>query len=338
MKNQVVKIEAPELSLIEGSKAAKIKATFEPMVIMLEGFEESYNEIIKEAQKGITPEIANKARVLRLEMVPVRTDTGRLKDTEKEEHKRAVNAIQSVHNIIVWALTDKELKLKEIENHEEILRKERLAALQLERVNLLSQYVQDAQERNLSSMEDDVWEAYLAAKKQAHIDLIAAEKQAEVDRLAVIEADKKERLRIEAENEQLKQEAVERERVVKIEREKLEKEAQLRNEQARKEHQARVAKEKEEQDAREAAAKIEREKRQALEAQVEAAEQAKREAIEQHAARVQSELNKGDADKVNDLKNDLAALKSKYNFDSVKNKTMYKEVGLLIDKIINHIK
>jgi len=118
----------------------------------------------------------------------------------------------------------------------------------------------------------------------------------------VIEADKKERLRIEAENEQLRKEAVERERVVKIEREKLEKEAQLRNEQARKEHQARVAKEKAEQDAREVAAKIERDKHQALEAQVEAAEQAKREAITQEAARVQSELNKGDADKVNDLK------------------------------------
>ena len=338
MKNQVVKIEAPELSLIEESKAAKIKATFEPMVIMLEGFEESYNDVIKEAQEAITLEVTSKAKRLRLDIGKVRIQTAKLKDTEKEEYKRAANAIQGVHNVIVWAVADKESKLKEIEDHFATLETERLKSLQVERVNLLSQYVQDAQERNLSSMEDDVWDAYLAAKKQSHIDLIAAEKQAEADRVERIEADKKERLRIEAENEQLRKEAVERERVAKIEREKLEKEAQLRNEQARKEHQARVAKEKAENEARKLAANAELNKRLALEAQLAAKEQAEIEAVEQEAARVQSELNKGDADKVTDLKNDLAALKSKYNFDSVKNKTMYKEVGLLIDKIINHIK
>jgi len=338
MKNQVVKIEAPELSLIEESKAAKIKATFEPMVIMLEGFEESYNDVIKEAQEAITLEVTSKAKRLRLDIGKVRIQTAKLKDTEKEEYKRAANAIQGVHNVIVWAVADKESKLKEIEDHFATLETERLKSLQVERVNLLSQYVQDAQERNLSSMEDDVWDAYLAAKKQSHIDLIAAEKQAEADRVERIEADKKERLRIEAENEQLRKEAVERERVAKIEREKLEKEAQLRNEQARKEHQARVAKEKAENEARKLAANAELNKRLALEAQLAAKEQAEIEAVEQEAARVQSELNKGDTDKVNDLKNDLAALKSKYNFNSVKNKTMYNSVGLLIDKVINHIK
>ena len=327
MKNQVVKIEAPELSLIEESKAAKIKATFEPMVIMLEGFEESYNDVIKEAQEAITLEVTSKAKRLRLDIGKVRIQTAKLKDTEKEEYKRAANAIQGVHNVIVWAVADKESKLKEIEDHFATLETERLKSLQVERVNLLSQYVQDAQERNLSSMEDDVWEAYLAAKKQDHIDLIAAEKQAEVDRLAVIEADKKERLRIGAENEQLRKEAVERERVAKIEFDKR-----------RKENEARIAKEKSEHDARELAANAELNKRLALEAQLAAKEQAEIEAVEQEAARVQSELNKGDADKVNDLKKDLAALKSKYNFDSVKNKTSYNSVCLLIDKVIKHIK
>ena len=327
MKNQLVKIEAPELSLIEESKAAKIKATFEPMVIMLEGFEESYNDVIKEAQEAITLEVTAKAKRLRLDIGKVRIQTAKLKDTEKEEYKRAANAIQGVHNVIVWAVADKESKLKEIEDHFATLETERLKSLQLERVNLLSQYLQDAQERNLFSMENDVWEAYLAAKKQDHIDLIAAEKQAEADRLAVIEADKKERLRIGAENEQLRKEAVERERVAKIEFDKR-----------RKENEARAAKERSENEARKLAANAELNKRLALEAQLATKEQAEIEAVEQEAARVQSELNKGDADKVNDLKNDLAALKSKYNFDSVKNKTMYNKVGLLIDKIINYIK
>jgi len=355
MNNQVVKLDAPELSLIEDSKAAKIKATFEPLVIMLEGFEESYNEVIKEAQEAITLDVTAKAKRLRLDIGKVRIQTAKLKDSEKKEYQRAANAIQGVHNVIVWAVADKESKLKEIEEHFANLETERLSSLQLERVNLLSQYVPDAQERNLSSMEYDVWEAYLAAKKQSYADLLKAERQAEADRLAEIEAERKYRLRMEAENEKLRLEAAENERIAKIEADKREKEyharevaakkeadrqeyeEKLRNDQARKENEARAAKEKEEQEARLLAAKAELDKRQAIEAKLAAKEQAEIEAVEQEAARVQSELNKGDEDKVADLKNDLTALKNKYSFDSVKNKTMYKSVGLLIDKLINHI-
>jgi len=54
-------------------------------------------------------------------------------------------------------------------------------------------------------------------------------------------------------------------------------------------------------------------------------------------AKKQSELNKGDAAKVEDLISDLQLLKSKYSFKSAKNSTMYSEVGILIGKVINHI-
>ena len=52
----------------------------------------------------------------------------------------------------------------------------------------------------------------------------------------------------------------------------------------------------------------------------------------------QSELNKGDEDKVKDLISDITALKTKYNFKSKYNKRMYNDFGYLVDKIINRIK
>jgi hypothetical protein len=58
---------------------------------------------------------------------------------------------------------------------------------------------------------------------------------------------------------------------------------------------------------------------------------------EAEKARIEAELKKGDSDKVKDLINDLEALKTKYSFESKKNKKMYNDVNLLIDKIVSHI-
>jgi hypothetical protein len=51
----------------------------------------------------------------------------------------------------------------------------------------------------------------------------------------------------------------------------------------------------------------------------------------------QAELNKGDADKVKDLINDLKDLKTKYTFKSKTNKKMLENVCLLIDKVLTFI-
>ena len=50
--NGLVKINAPELQNIDGSKAVQIKAVFEPMIKMLFDFEEEYNKVITESEAG----------------------------------------------------------------------------------------------------------------------------------------------------------------------------------------------------------------------------------------------------------------------------------------------
>ena len=189
--SNIVTFDAQELSVIEKSKAEQIKKTFDPMVKMLEGFEEAYSDVIKASEKGIDEDLTKRAKRLRLDIAKIRIEADKVRKSEKEEYLRAGQAIQGVFNILKWAVTDREEKLESIEKHFELQEQKRLEALQSERVELLNPYVEDAHERNLSDMDQDVWEAYLSTKKKEHEDRIEAEKKAEQER---IEQERKEAL------------------------------------------------------------------------------------------------------------------------------------------------
>lgn len=175
-----MKIETAELSQIEPSEAAAIKNTFEPMVEMLQGFEERFKELLKEKEEnGIDDKITEKAKRLRLDIAQVRIQTGKLKDKQKEYIKLKDKAIMGVHNILVYAVKEKEDVLKSIEDHFDNIERERMAKLQAERVEELSKYVEDAEERNLGEMEEDVWEAYRDRKKSQWEDEQEAKRKAQ---------------------------------------------------------------------------------------------------------------------------------------------------------------
>lgn len=82
---------------------------------------------------------------------------------------------------------------------------------------------------------------------------------------------------------------------------------------------------------------IEQRKEKKAEAERIAKEQAELKAIADKEALRQVELNKGDAEKVKELVDELGLLKEKYSFKSESNQKMYSEFGVLIDKTINHI-
>ena len=330
MKNEIVKLDTPEMAVIEKSKAEQIKATFEPMAEMLVGFEERYNKLMGIPLEDITIDLTKEYKRLRLDVGRVRIDTGKAKDKAKEYLKLEDKAIMGIHNILVWAVKEKEDNLKERENYFEIQEQKRLEALQLERVEKLFPYVEDAHERDLAKFADDEFEALLSMKKKEQEDRIAAEKKAEEERIAKEKAEAEKRKRIAEENEQLKKEAIERERLAKIESEK-------REEKERKERAEYEAKLKAEREAKEKIEREEKAKREKLEAELKAKEEAERKAKEEEAARLQAELNKGDTEKVKDLIADLEALKTKYSFKSAKNIKMYADVGLLINKVVSHI-
>jgi len=323
---------------MEESKAQKIKKVFEPMVVMLEGFEGDYNNIIEESKNLIDLDTTVRAKRLRLDIGKVRIQTGKLKDEQKAEYLRASNAIQGVHNILVWAVKDKEEKLSEIEKHFETQEKLRLEELQNSRAIDLSKYIDDAGDRVLSSMEDDVWIAYLSSKKKEHDDRMEAEKQAEIARLEKEKAEAEERERIKKENAKLKVEAEERDKQAKIEADKR-----------AKEEAERIAKEKADQAKREEAdrklkaeyeakLKVEAEAKAKVEAELKDKQDAELKEKEDARKVKEKELKKGDGEKIEDLVKCLNDLKSKYSFDSEEYQDKYDKFSFWVESVVVKLK
>jgi len=324
---ELIKLETEELKIIEKSKSEKIRQIFLPMANMLNEFENNFNEIIEDSKKEITSQLISKAKRLRLDIAKVRIETDKKRKEEKEEYLRAGKAIDGVSNIIKWAVVDKENKLKDIETYFERKEQERLEKIDAERQEEIKKYTDDIfPALYFANMQDDVWNAYLSAKKKEYNDRIEAEKKAEEDRIKKEKAEAEEQERIRKENEKLKKEAEERK---KIEAERLKKEAEEKKKQeaklrAEREEKERIQKEKE---------KIQREKEE-QEARIKEEERKK---AEEEERKIQEELKKGDNEKIKDLINDFIEIKTKYKFKSKKCKKIYSDVNELIDKVINFI-
>ena len=335
MKTEITKLPAKLSEAVENSKindlpeAQKIAANYAPFL----------NEVTEIANKVHELSIDNPgdleiAKRSRLDLGKIASRATDQKKVDKDLVLIKGRFIDSLFNVVNGAARLTQEEAKKIENHHANIERERLEKLQSERVQLLHPYVEDANERDLSGMDSDVWDAYLSTKKKAHEDLIAAQKKVEEERLAKIEADRIENERIRKDNERLEAEAKERDRLAKIEQEKrkkIESERIAKESTERKSRQETAAKERAENEAK---LKAEREAREKIESELKAKQQAEEKAKAEAAARIESELSKGDSAKVKDMIAELESIKNKYSFKSAKNKSKYKSVGELIDKVV----
>lgn len=366
MKNQIVK--AQDFGLSE-NQVSNVDVAFLEKVKERELISEIYNQIIK---KDINSEVAKEARDLRLKAVKVKTGIASIHKTQKEfalafgkycdswKRKETEPIQQMIDNLL------------EIEKFEEIQRQKKLEELQKQRENQLSPYVDDANERNLSEMDEDVWDAYLNTKKKEHEKRLEAERKAEEER---IEAAKIEDLNKQRES-QLKpyysfvpnehpnfgtlsndewedffQEMKNAKEDYDLEQERIRKENELLKSEADKRAKAeaerlakeaedrknREEKERKEREAYESKLKAEREEKEKIRLELEAKQEAERKAKEEEKQKIQEELNKGDESKIKDLILDIESLKKKYVFKSQKNIKLYKDVSELFDKVITFI-
>lgn len=166
---------------VEESKAKQIEDVFVPMVKMLKSFEAQYDEIIK--NEVITKEVCAKAKRLRLDISKVRIEADKVRKSEKEVYLRMGNAIQGVYNILLSATKDKEENLEGIENHFEIMERNRINELQEKREKELFKFEADYIPRDLGTMQDDVWVNYLKGVKLSYEAMIEAEKKVEAERI-----------------------------------------------------------------------------------------------------------------------------------------------------------
>ena len=304
-----------------------------------------YNNIIK---KELTPELSIEAKSLDSRLQKHLKAKKDIHTANKSFFLNGGRFVDSIYNIEKVEIDLMRESTKKIKNYAQELEKERLTKLQLERVDLVSGYVEDAENMDLSIMDDDFFEVFLKMKKDAYTEKVRIEAKIESERLEAIRIEKEEQERIREENAKLKAEAVERDRIAKIEQEKRDKiEAERKakedaerlkiEEKAKKEREALEDKLKAEKEAK---YKLEEENRIAKEkiaSELFNKQQQEKRNKEEEEARIQSELNKGDAEIKKDLITDLEALKTKYTFKSAKNKKVYTETGELLTKVINHI-
>lgn len=307
------------------TKAEKIASNYVPFMNNVT----AQMQLLKVLKKGNKEDVA-KAKRIKLDLGKICSSVTTQKKTDKDGVLLEGRFIDALFNTVNNAARITQGEAQEIEQYFEIQEKERLQKIQDKRIIELSKYVDDVSDRYLADMEEDVWVVYIASKKKDSELLIEAKKQAEIDRISKEKEEIAERKRIKEENEILKKQADEREKEAKI---LAIKDAEKR-ELEQKRHEAELLKE------RQKAAKIEgieREKREKAENELREKQEVEQQKQREEEERAQSELNKGDKDKVVDLKLDLKSLKTKYSFKSKHNKKMYQDVCGLIDKVINHI-
>ena len=251
----------------------------------------------------VTTETVPQFKALRLSIMRNRTQGfEKWRVTNKAYFLRGGQFIDATYNKEELINLEMESALLKGEKHFENLEKERLESLQNKRAELLSKYLEDASERDLTKFEDDEFEAFLQLKKKQFEDKIEAER---------LDSERIENERI-AKEKAIEDQRLENERLKKLAEEK---EAQLQKE--RKEAQAKA-------DAIEAKAKLEREK-----ALAEAEELRKQQAIKDAKIKAENDAKlKAEQESKAKLEAELKAVKDA-EFKALKDAKLNEEVERL---------
>jgi len=355
---------------LEQNMAIAIATRFLPNIDATKALNEKFQEVVA---KEINEETVKEAKTLRLQYVKLRTGTAVIHKTEKIAFLNGGRFVDSCKAAQLLNGEPCEIKLKEIEDHFETMRKEAVKKLQVEREAYLIEFGVEVFPSLLGEMEQAVWDNYINGVKLNFEAKKAEAAEVEALRAKQEEEAKAEQERIRLENEQLKADAIEREATAKKEQATRDKADAARIAKEKVEQAARdkadaerIAKAKEEQEERDRLAKVEADKarkaREAAEAKlaeerkdrerVEAEERSKREALEaelkakkdadelaekQNEESRQAELSKGDEEKINDLIGSFVNIKDAFEFASKKNKKLFVNVQALCDKVIKYI-
>lgn len=373
-KNVSIAIIDPASFGIEPAKANKISKAFEVYDKQLEAIKPEYNEIYKMAQ---SPERSALARALRLKIVPIRTSCESTRKAEKDFYMKGSKFVDGLGNARKSAMSIMEEVLREIEEFEERKEAARLEQVAAARLQALIDLGKDSATLPgaLGTMDESIWNSYYAGEKALYEQRKTAEREAEALRIdqekkaetfnarrlelakysrfpvvekLTMETNDAEYAEILAEAVQLNDKYEKEQADLRAEKERLEREAEERAEQERlaEEQRQKVAAEREaaenarraEEERRLAAERAEKER---LAEELRKKEQAEkerleREAAEREAAR-QAELAKGDAEKMDDVRQEIGKILDGYEFKSKKYDDLFGRVSDLLDRALEEI-
>lgn len=203
MTAELTKVDPKQYGL-EESKATQMREGLTPIIEERMILAEQYQRVITQELNDAT---LKEARELRLKIRDNRTKgIEKWHSANKEFYLRGGQFVDAIKKVEILENERMEDNLLSIEKHFENLEKEKQEALHNQRLSLITPYVEDTTALDFRTMQDDVFEAFLSAKKSAFNARIEAEKKAEAE---ILEAIRIENERIEAqriENERLKKE------------------------------------------------------------------------------------------------------------------------------------
>ena len=273
----------PDLFGLEVEKANEMVSGLSVALAEREILKNAYVDVI---DLDITTETLPVFKELRLKIVKNRTQgIEKWHKNNKAFYLAGGRFVDAVKNKEILVNEEMESKLLEAEKFFENQEKEKARLLNLQRIEKIKSFVEDAENMDFSAMTDEDFDDYVLGKK-TRFENEQKEREAEAlilenERLAEIERQKA----IAEENLKLKLEAEAREKAIAEERKlQAEKESKLREEQAKKEAELKaLADEKERQRQREIAEEkvkadaLEAENKRKLKAEIEAREKAENE-------------------------------------------------------------
>lgn len=170
-------LETTEMSVLDSSKKAELIKAFSPKLEEINAFNDGYSKIVAVKDEDLTPEIAANAKRMRLDIGKVRTSTDKMRKDQKDIYFKVGKAIDGLGNIVKNRATEMESNLRLIETYEERREVQRLQKLQVEREDLIREYVMDPEEIDLASMDESVFNSYLSGLKAEHERLLAEEEE-----------------------------------------------------------------------------------------------------------------------------------------------------------------
>lgn len=167
------------------------------------------------------------ARELRIELKNLRVEADKTRILLKEGYLRGGNAVQEIFNDIKKIVKPEEDRLLDQEKFAQRIKEAEEEKNEQERINKLSQYVEDVSVFKLhpTELSTESFEKLLKSSKESYDSKIEAEKKVEADRIASEKAEREAQEKIRQENIKLKAEAETREK--ELVKERAEQQAKL---------------------------------------------------------------------------------------------------------------
>lgn len=238
---EIINLDPKEFGLDE-SRAKEVEVAFTPAIIERDALLDVYKNMLT---LEITPAVCEAAGELRKKLVKIRTNIGRIHQSEKAFYLAGGKFVDAWKNKNIAPIEMMESNLSEIEMYFIKIENARIAALADERMRIAAQYT-DNIPKGIGTMEQETFDAVIVGLKTAYDAKIkvAEEAQAELERKK--EADKIEMARLAAENKRLQDERVRHQQAIAAQVKAAEAEAKARQDEINRLRSEAIAKEKQE--------------------------------------------------------------------------------------------